>query len=452
MGSGARTSVVLVVGVVVALAAPHLVAGPSIAADDWVWVRNGEVFGWWDAGGSRQVGRPGAFALYAVQFGLAGARPLVHQLVLLGAWALAAVAVLGALRSFVGARTALLVVVVWLVAPNHVALELWASTAQAWLAVALLAFGAHQLAAATRAGRGRWLGFLLLAAAGSFYEVAILAAAVIVVAVDVCLGAWRRSTLGWAAAVALPAAAWALGTATVYSSAVPTTEDQWVVHLGGAVGLGLADERTAIAALVVLAWLLCLVPTVRRRLRGEPAVLDRLAVVGVALVVAGVLPALRSYDVPVGMGDRLTAVSSVGAAMTWVAVAAPAAERLAPGVRRVVVAVAVALAVAVRVPAWDAWISLGDEAADASDDLAEELRASGERVVVVEGPVATDGPWQGLGDGWNTTAAVQVQSSRDDVVVEVVIDCFVTGPRREEPLEQYGDRPSPRVPGCVPDG
>ena len=441
----------LVVGVVVVLAVPHLVAGPSIAADDWVWVRNGEVLGWWDAGGSRQVGRPGAFALYAVQFGLGGGRPLVHQLVLIGAWALAAVTVLGALRSFVSARTAMLVVLVWLVAPNHVALELWASTTQGWLAVALLAAGADELAAATRAGRGRWPGFLLLAAAGGFYEVAILAAAVIVVAVDACLGTWRRSTLAWAVVVALPAAAWAASTATVYSSAVPTTEDQWVVHLAGPVGLGLADERPAIAALVVLAWLVCLAPSVRRRLRGEATAVDGLVIVGVALVVAGVLPALRSYDVPVGMGDRLTAVSSVGAAMTWVGAAAPAVERLAPGVRRAVLVIAVALAVALRVPAWDAWFSVGDEAAEVSDDLAEQLVANGERVVVVDGALATDGPWQGLGDGWNATAAVQVQSGRQ-VVVEVVIDCLVSGPLREEPLEQYGERPSPRVPGCDADG
>ena len=435
-----------------ALATPHLVAGPSITADDWVWVRNGEFLGWWDAGGSRQVGRPGAFALYAIEFGLGGARPLVHQLVLLVSWALAGVTVLRALRSFVDDRTALLVVLVWLIAPSHIALELWASTAQAWLAVALLATGAHELAAATRAGRGRWLGFVLLAAAGAFYEVAILAAAVVAVAVDVGLGTWRRSTLGWAALVAIPAAAWSVGSATVYSSALPGTEDQWVAHLGGAVGLGLDGERPAIAGVVASVWLVCLVPTVRRRLRGEATPRDGLVVVGAALVVAGVLPALRSYSLPFGMGDRLTAVSSVGAAMTWVAVAAPAAERLAPAVRRRVLVLAIVLAVALRVPAWDAWFSVGDEAADVSADLAEQVRAGGERVVVVDGPLAVDGPWHGLADGWNATAAVQVQSGRDDVVVEVVFDCFVTGPLRQEPLEQYGDRPSPRLPGCDPDG
>ena len=47
-----RRDVAIVLGVVVLLGLPHLLLGPSITADDWVWIRNGEFLGWWDAGGS----------------------------------------------------------------------------------------------------------------------------------------------------------------------------------------------------------------------------------------------------------------------------------------------------------------------------------------------------------------------------------------------------------------
>ncbi len=67
-----RQPALVVVAVVAVLAVPHLLAGPEIMADDWMWIRNGEFLGWWDAGGSRQAGRPGAFVLYALTFGLIG--------------------------------------------------------------------------------------------------------------------------------------------------------------------------------------------------------------------------------------------------------------------------------------------------------------------------------------------------------------------------------------------
>ena len=46
-----RRDVAIVLGVVVLLGLPHLLLGPSITADDWVWIRNGEFIAWWDAGG-----------------------------------------------------------------------------------------------------------------------------------------------------------------------------------------------------------------------------------------------------------------------------------------------------------------------------------------------------------------------------------------------------------------
>ena len=91
----------IVLGVVALLGLPHLVLGPDITADDWVWVRNGEFLGWWDAGGTRQVGRPGAFALYAFVFGLGGPHPLLHAVVQVLLWGSAAAAVLLALREIV---------------------------------------------------------------------------------------------------------------------------------------------------------------------------------------------------------------------------------------------------------------------------------------------------------------------------------------------------------------
>lgn len=217
----------LVVGLVVVLGVPRLLAGPGMMADDWVWVRNGEFLGWWDAGGTRQVGRPGAYGLYALVFGLGGDRPLLHGLVQVCLWACAGLAVHWALGRLVDAQAALVCTAIWLLAPSHLTLEVWASTSQSWVAVIALACGLGSLC--DERVMVRRLGWLLLAVSGAFYEVALpvvpIAAAV---AGRARTGRWQLRTGAWGAAAALPAAAWSIAAASVYADGLRTTEDRWV--------------------------------------------------------------------------------------------------------------------------------------------------------------------------------------------------------------------------------
>src|SRR5207249_9587137 len=71
-----RKSEWILVALVVALALPYALAGPRIILDDWFFLRNAHFDGAFSAGGARQLmGRPGAWLLYAFQFGVIGRRP-----------------------------------------------------------------------------------------------------------------------------------------------------------------------------------------------------------------------------------------------------------------------------------------------------------------------------------------------------------------------------------------
>lgn len=443
-----RRDVLVVLALVVVLALPGLLVGPNITADDWVWVRNGEFLGWWDAGGTRQVGRPGAFALYAIVFGLAGPHPLAHLLVQVALWAGAAVAVLVALREVLAQRTALLVVVLWLVLPGHTTLELWASTSQAWVAVGLLAVGVRQVARWARGSAPLWPALLALGMAGAFYEVAFVAVPVAVGLVDRAVsGQWRRRVAAWAALACAPAAIWSLVSASVYGDAIDTTERFWVEHLGGPLSLGLSGLDRGIAILVLLVGLLAVLPLARGYVAASEE--DRwLLIGGLALVVAGTLPALRSYTLPYGMGNRLTAISGIGAAMFWVGALRPYRTRLQGPLPRVVVALVLLVSVAIRVDHVTEWDEVGDQAASEAGRLAAELRRSGEKVLVEPEELAVEHLFYGLYDGWNATAAAQVTADDPTVVVQVDVGCLRSGPLPADPLEQYGDRAEQRVPRC----
>lgn len=450
--AGVRRDAVVVVGVVAALALPHLLLGPSITADDWVWVRNGEFLGWWDAGGSRQVGRPGAFALYALVFGVGGAHPLVHYLVQVALWAAAAICVLLAMREFFDRRLALTLTVVWLLVPSHTTLELWASTSQAWVAIGLLALGVRQVDRAVSRRGALWPGLLALGAAGAFYEVAILAGPVLAALVE------RRATRSWgwrttamATAAAIPALGWALGSATVYSSEVATTEHLWLEHLAGPLAMGLPVEVRLPAVLTLALTALSVIAAARAR-RERDASPDayslELVIAGGLLVVVGVLPALRSYTIPSGMGNRLTAVSGIGATMLWVGAVRSLHVELRRLVRIGVVTLAAVLVIWLRVDDLSQWDAVGETGTAAATELGLRAQESVDRSVIHDGRIAVRRDFYGLYDGWNATAAAQVIYGDPSLVVQVDIRCLRSGPTSDDPLEQYGRRAEHRVPGC----
>ncbi|MGQ0617096.1 MAG: hypothetical protein ACT4PW_08895 [Acidimicrobiia bacterium] len=448
----------LFVAIMVVLAqVPYAAMGPNLLADDWVWLRNARFDGWFHAGGFRQAGRPGAYLLYALTFGLVGPHPLALYAVQSVLYAAAALALLGLLRQLLPARVALAAATTWVVVPTHTSLAYWSSTAQALVALAALCAGATLVVRSSRSpGRPRLplAGFVLVAGSVAFYEVTA-AAAVAVVTLPWLLGARGRRALahavGGVGLVAVPVA-WSLGLDTVYPTALARRQVDPGVAIVGNFNLGLPPFSTAgqlVAGLGFGGGLALLAVAVRRRRFETP---ERLVAGGLVVLVLGVLPLFRVWSNFYGLADRMTTVSGVGAALAWTGLVL-AGERQAPRCRGLltpwaVTALALAL-VPVHLARAERYRDAGRRSLDALPAI--EALLVDDPDLEIEGPIGNADYVDGLNDGWNTTAAVQLRSGDPTVVVRVIINCNLVGPPATEPLSVFGEVSfGRRLPDCTP--
>lgn len=433
-----------VVLVIAAVTIPYAIAGPHVLADDWVWLRDAHFRGWLHAGGPRQVGRPGAYVLYALTFGVIGEHALVLYAVQVAALAAAALAVRRCLAGFVGDTYALAVTAVWIVMPTHLSLEMWFSTVQALVAIALLASGIDLLGRVHRRGdpelRDLLPGLALMALSVAFYEVTLAVALVAGVAVALLYGHRpdaKATVVGWVL-VAVPVA-WSLAHESVYANAVTGRLDPTVV-IPGHLSLGLAPwsaggRFATIAGLA--AALTAIVRLARAELRPSTGVAERLAAAGGAVLLIGVAPLVNFETNFFGLHDRLTAVSGIGAAMVWVGGVAMVGRAVG---RRGLVAVAaavllVAVAVPLRVARSTDYHRAGVEAERVTAQLAAD--AAHDRIVERTGPIAVVDRIDGLNDGWNATAAAQLRSGDPRVVVLVGPNAETNGPPPDHPQAEF---------------
>ena len=284
----------------------------------------------WDlvpSGQDLHVTRPGAWVTFNLLFRAFGGHPLALLVVLtvvnlLVAWTLLLVG-----RRFLSDRTALWVAGIWVLVPNHTSLTAWPGASQIvvgllFLLVGLLAF-VH--------GRTLLAG-LGLAASILCYEIAIPAALLIPLVVatpvvplrpdrlpDPGLDRWSRvRTL----VPVVLAAAWS-SAHPIYERdlSAPDLVRIWDAH----VGRGLWASATTpwllfalSAALVAGAAATCLVAWLlgqRARQDGPSMVLAGVLLVGVGLPVAFTL----GVD-PLGFGDRVLGISSIGVALVLVGI------------------------------------------------------------------------------------------------------------------------------------
>ncbi len=405
----ARRSTLLIATVVALIGLPYLLAGPGPLADDWVFLRNQRFDGWLHAAGPRQLGRPGGAFVYDVTFGLIGNHPLVLAIVQLALLAAAALAVHAALARFVDHRLALAIVLVWLVAPNHMTLEHWASTAQALVALALLGVGVRLL---DEHPERPMAAFVVLALAVSCYEIVAAIALATVFAVPWLRGRrlpTRVLVIG-TAIVATPVV-WAFTHRTVYAR-TPGWIDPTLI-LPGNLSLGLAGYGWQGRLVTGLGLALVIVAALRRwrpslhHLYGND---ERLVLAGAAVLALGVLPVVRFPTNFLGMDDRLTLVSGIGAAMVWVGgVGMVARDRV--HARRLTAAATLGLfviVVSVRADHERDYAAAADAAH--AEAVALVAMTDSARVVDVPGPIADADRVFGLHDGWNATAAVQALS------------------------------------------
>lgn len=371
--AGAATGVALLVVVAAASFGPYLLLGPGHFVDDWFALRNVVTDGWWAAAGEAQWRtRPGVGVVYAVIFGLIGARPAVHAA--LGALLLLVTAVLlwRVLLRFVPPRVALATSAAWLVAPNHTSLEAWPSALNIAFALLLVVAGIERLTRAplelrTQVGSAGLFGASMLC-----YEATVPLAAV---AIGTLAWVHRSARRAVARLVAIHAAV--LGAAGLWMLAnwnpAKSGLDVWidpVQVVNGNMTTGVVGEHvgavllggTIVVISVVMAYL-------RARDGSEQATewYERMVLGGWIVVVTGALPFVRYFYSPVGLGDRVTVVSGIGGVAVVVGVLGWI------GARNVVLAAA--LGAAVLAGATGTRASLVADYATAADDGARVLAA-----------------------------------------------------------------------------
>lgn len=319
--SGETRLLLLLVGLIVASTAVHLVRGAGYVLDDWFLVRNAAFDGAWGAGGVEQgAARPGSVPIFALVFGAFGTHPLPGFLLLAAINSVTAVLTYRLLRVFVDPSRAAVVALLWVVVPNHTSTEMWLTgsiiaTSQLALTAGLLLGVRLERTQPEVLG-----GWILLTVAVASYEASLPAAAVGAVVLPSL--ARRRIDLtfayGAAAACAVPAF-WILthwyGGKELQEVADPgllvMANFGWGLTPGG-VGHGLAVPF-AVAAMTCIT-----VAAARLMLPSFRATTDDwLVLAGLVTMVVGFLPFVRYFYQPLGAGDRTNYLSAVGGAVVW---------------------------------------------------------------------------------------------------------------------------------------
>jgi hypothetical protein len=372
-----------VVGLVVACAVPFAALGPGYVLDDWFSLANARFSGGWAAAGSDQwFARPGAGVSYAVVFGAIGLHPLAAFALLTACNALAAVLIYRLAAKLWTSGVAFAIAAVWVLLPNHSALKYWPSATNIVIAL-VLTLGAWLLVAKERPTAASDIGVgALIAMSGLFYEATLPAAVVGTWFVANQIGRPTRRPLVAATTGAGAAGVWVVAFwhpakhlhPTVNLSLVVPAHFGWAVFPDGAASMFIATAVTA--AMVVIA-----ARAVRPRDRRTTSRAERQALQGAAVIALGVLPFVRYLYEPLGAGDRVNVISSLGASMVWVALGRLAWSRL-PKFAVVVAAVLVVAGFAVTdYRSASAWSGAGHEAAYVVRAL-HAARPCDQRVVV----------------------------------------------------------------------
>jgi len=379
-GVSDRTIVIGLVALVLVLAIPYAVMGPKFILDDWFTVY------WRSTRGLLRTSdqlrsRPGAWLTFVLEFGLIGRHPLAIYLVKVALTAVTAVLIFYVARRLVTAPIAGGIAAMWVVLPNHSALEHWASTMGIQVSLILLLAGALLLLRAADAGRAPVAAVACFVASALCYE-ATLAASVLALVVLPRLRGRRTPirTLALELAPLFAAAAWmyahsqhektgwfSFGLVFPAHFGWALTPSRW---MGQALGIGAA-------VLVVLALAAPLSPTLRSRDRTGP----RLVLAGVVLIVVGTLPFARYGIDPVALGDRANVVSSLGSATAWVGVILFIWDRRAIAIA--VLAVLVALCLAEHVQRDHDYALAGRDAAHILTAVGQQFPETPKGVVVV---------------------------------------------------------------------
>ena len=365
----------------IAVALPHLLLGPNFVLDDWFNVNEGISGGLFSATTDQlAASRPGLPIAYGVTFGLFGNHPLPIVLISTALLVLSAQLLFRIAGFFVPHTVAFAIAAVWIVAPNHMALEIWPSTVMISMSLLLTLTAVHLMAVESKPEplATADLGPILVVAfaASAFYEgsLPLLCLAMLVVP-RLRRGAFDLRLLALGALTQGALAGWIL--LNLHSSKEPRPFIGLRDVVAAFYGVGIVPvwfEPLAIVAFV-LGFLIVGYLALRDRRFGLP---EQLIVAGFVIIAAGILPYLRYFFTPVGAGDRLQYLTSIGGIATIVGLFWAIAQRTARKTTHkttlkptqdkmlltplvVAGAIGMALMISVRVEGVQAWNNAGDD-------------------------------------------------------------------------------------------
>lgn len=279
------------VAVAVAAALPTLVwavDGSGLIHDDWSIASGVEFGGVWDTIESRSTGspaRPLSAAYYGVTYGLFGAHPVPHVLVLAALNGAAAALLLAVGTRLVGRRLALWTTLVWVALPNRGSTRLWVAMGPAVLALCLLLVGVALLLSDRPLPAGVAMACGVLA-----YE-----SVVVVAAAALALWAWRAPT-GSVRRAALPAGLVAAAGGWIFAmspkrdgGAGPFSHAANIVAAQFGKGV-FGPLARAGALLVLIAFALALARVLLPSFRAAVSDTDRAVLAGTVVVLLGAAP------------------------------------------------------------------------------------------------------------------------------------------------------------------
>jgi hypothetical protein len=417
--SDGRVAVALV-SVQALLALPFLVMGPGMILDDWYIQRDAAFGGIFSAGDPDLLrARPGAWLIYAFDFGALGAHPLPRYLIQT-ALNLAVVALLYLLlRRFLPQVIAAITTLIWIVLPNHTALSYWGAATNIVVALAFLLGGCLVYSRRPLRGADHVVASALFVASALCYEATLPAAGAAVLLIPYLLDRqvrWNLVLRHWLV--------FALVFLWLTSHLHPVKKPYgWAdvsltfpAHFGWGVAPGALELVATVVAVIGICLALAgyLSPGLRVDRRASGLVLAGLVVIAI-----GTAPFVRYIYEPIGANDRVNVVASIGAAMAWCGIGW-VLWRWRPLV--------IGAAAVLGLGALSLAFSRADLYATAGRDAAAVASAVNEAFPDVEGPI-TLGPCQlgtdgvtGLPEFYVAEAAVQLRRGDDGIRIEMTLD------------------------------
>lgn len=393
---------------------------PALLHDDWSYASWVHFRGVWKTiyqVGTHTNGRPLQAVFFGITYGLFGAHPVPHALLLGALNGVAAALLYCVVRRFGDHRLGLLAALVWTALPNRSSSHYWFSAAPIVLAVCLLLAGVLALSN----GRRGWAVVALVAGVLTYEAVGVLS--VVAIAAWAWRGGRRRAVPAVAMTVPLAASAAWLWEHSPKAGGVRPLADagRWISTQYGA-GIFRSPVATALGSAALLA--VVALAAARTVAPGFAATrLDRAVLIGLAVSVGGLLPFL-AIGFPVttdGFFDRGNVVADLGTAVMLAAALALVLEHL-PAIARHATAAAVVLGLAwPGVASLSTYVAAADAGRHLEADLAADVPQRDVGPLVIGPPLSHNGGVAELVTSWDTSAYLEL--ARHDPVIEARMAC-----------------------------